>query len=63
MGCSPPDSSVHGILQARILELVAIPSSRDLHNPGIKVIYRLRLTIAHPKGKQYPHFTGQVTEP
>ena len=28
MGCSPPDSSVHGILPARILELVAMPSSR-----------------------------------
>ena len=28
MDCSPPDSSVHGILQARILEWGAIPSSR-----------------------------------
>ena len=27
MDCSPPDSSVHGILQARILEWVAVPSS------------------------------------
>ena len=26
--CSPPGSSVHGILQARILECVAMPSSR-----------------------------------
>ena len=26
--CSPPGSSVHGILQARILEWVAMPSSR-----------------------------------
>ena len=26
--CSPPDSSVHGILQARILEWVAMPFSR-----------------------------------
>ena len=26
--CSPPDSSVHGIFQARILEWVAMPSSR-----------------------------------
>ena len=25
-----PDSSVHGILQARILEWVALPSSRDM---------------------------------
>ena len=28
MDYSPPDSSVHGILQARITEWVAIPSSR-----------------------------------
>ena len=28
MDCSPPGSSVHGILQARILEGVAMPSSR-----------------------------------
>ena len=28
MDCSPPGSSVHGILQARILEWVAIPLSR-----------------------------------
>ena len=28
MDCSPPGSSVHGILQARILEWVAISSSR-----------------------------------
>ena len=27
MGCSPPGSSVHGILQGRILEWVATPSS------------------------------------
>ena len=26
--CSPPGSSVHGILQARVLEWVAMPSSR-----------------------------------
>ena len=28
MDCSPPGSSVHGILQARILQWVAIPFSR-----------------------------------
>ena len=28
MDCSPPDFSVHGILQARILEWVAVPFSR-----------------------------------
>ena len=29
MDCSPPSSSVHGILQARILEWVVIPVSRS----------------------------------
>ena len=29
MNCSPPGSSIHGILQARILEWVARPSSRE----------------------------------
>ena len=31
--CSPPGSSVHGILQARILEWVAIPFSRGFSQP------------------------------
>ena len=34
--CSPPGSSVHGILQTRILEGVAIPFSKDLPNPGFE---------------------------
>ena len=33
MDCSPPDSYVHGILQARILEWVAMPSSRESSGP------------------------------
>ena len=33
MDCSPPGSSVHGILQARILEGVAIPFSRGSSQP------------------------------
>ena len=33
--CSPPGSSVHGILQARILEWVAMASSRGPSWPGI----------------------------
>ena len=33
MDCSPPGSSVHGILQARILELVAISLSRGSSQP------------------------------
>ena len=33
MDCSPPGSSVHGILQARILEWVVIPFSRGSSQP------------------------------
>ena len=33
MDCSPPGFSVHGILQARILEWVAKPSSRGSSGP------------------------------
>ena len=36
MDCSPKGSSVHGILQARILEWGAIFSSRGFPDPGIK---------------------------
>ena len=33
MNCSPPSSSVHGIIQAGILEWVAIPFSRGSYQP------------------------------
>ena len=36
MDCSLPGFSIHGIIQARILEWFAMPSSRDLPNPGIE---------------------------
>jgi len=36
MDCSPPGSSVHGILQARILEWVSFSPPVDLPDPGIK---------------------------
>ena len=39
MDCSLPGFSVHGILQARILEWVAMPSSKgDLPDLGIKTM-------------------------
>ena len=34
--CDPMDYTIHGILQARILEWVAVPFSRGSSNPGIK---------------------------
>jgi len=36
MDCSPPGSSVHEILQGRILEWVACPPPGNLPNPGIE---------------------------
>ena len=43
MDCSPPGSSVHGILQVRILEWVAMPSPRGSSRPrdGTCVSYLL----------------------
>ena len=34
INCSLPGSSVHGILQARLLEWVAMPASRGSSQPG-----------------------------
>ena len=54
MGCSPPGSSVHGILQARILEWVAMPSSRGSAQLRVQTcIFCLagRFFTAEPPGK------------
>ena len=48
MDCSPPGSSVHGILQARILEWVAMPSSRRSSQPRD----RTRVSYISCNGKQ-----------
>ena len=37
LDCSPPGSSVHGILQARILEWVAVHSSRGSSRPRDRI--------------------------
>ena len=46
MNCSLPGSSVHGILQARMLEWVAMPSSRESSEPGIKPASLMSPTLA-----------------
>ena len=46
MDYSLPGSSVHGILQAHILEWIAIPSSRDLPNPGIELVSLMSTALA-----------------
>ena len=61
MDCSPPGSSVHGILQARILEWVAIPFSRGSSWPGIELGSPALqadslLSVAQGKPHSFTHF-------
>jgi len=54
MDYNQPDSSVHGISQARILEWVAFPSPGDLPKPGIKPVSPAlagRFFTIEPSGK------------
>ena len=53
MDCSPPDSSVHGILQARILECVAMPSSRGSSQP------KDRTQVSYIAGRFFNHLNHQ----
>ena len=46
MDCSLPGSSVHGILQVRILELVAIASSRRSSRPRDRIHISLSPALA-----------------
>jgi len=51
-----PGSSVHGILQARILEWVAMLSSRDLPNPRVEPVspaLQADSLPTEPPGKSY----------
>ena len=56
MDCSPPGSSVHGILQVRILEWVAISFSNsdatDLQKSGIIYNQKLKSTKNQLKTNQ-----------
>ena len=57
--CSPPGSSLHGILQARILGRLPFPSPGDLPNPGIEPrspTLQVDSLPAEPQGK--PKNTG-----
>ena len=58
--CSPPGSSVHGILQVRILQWVSIAPPRDLPDPGIKprsLALEADSLLSVPPGK--PYATGR----
>ena len=47
MDCSPPVFSVHGILQARILEWLAIPFSRGSSPPGLLLCRQVLYYVIH----------------
>ena len=52
--CSSPGSSVHGILQATILEWVAMPSSGGSSHPGMKLmspVLQGHSLLTEPPGK------------
>ena len=56
MDYSLPGSSVHEISQARIMEWVTIPFSKDLPNPGIELrspALQADSLPGEPQGKQY----------
>ena len=64
MDCSPPGSSVHRILQARILEWVAMPSTRGSSQPrdGTHLFYTSsigRRALYHQRHVGSPFYTQQ----
>ena len=65
MDCSPPGCSVHGILQARILEWVAAPFSRRLSQPRdqtqVSCIAGRCFTIWVTQGSPNPYMTTWKT--
>ena len=69
MDCSPPGSSVHGILQARILVWVAMPSSSGIFltqgsNP--RLLYLLHRQVCSlplvPPGKSGIYLCNPITQ-
>ena len=62
MDCSPPDSSVHGILQARILERVAISFSRERNYTAIKIHLKILFFYLKTTGSQYCYHSLDLVE-
>ena len=64
MDCSPPGSSVYGILQARVLEWLPFPSPGDLPDPGIKprspTLQADALTSEQPGKQENKQVDGRV---
>ena len=66
MEYSSPGSSVHGILQARTLEWVAMPSLGDLLDPGVEPKFPVSPVLqadplrAEPPGKPFWLSTSNI---
>jgi len=64
MDCSPPGSTVHGILQARILECVAMPSSRgpstQASNPHLLCFLHWRVGSSPLTPPLTAHWAAQI---
>ena len=63
MDYSPPGFSVHGILQARILEWIAVPFFRGFLNPGIKPgspTLQVDSLLSEPSDKAYALYYSKV---
>ena len=67
MDCSPSGYSVHGILQARIQEWVAIPSSRGSSQPRSPALQALlsepHSLLSEPSGKTMNTGVGSLSLP
>ena len=65
MDCSPPGSSVHGILQARMLEWVAISSSKGSSRPRDQArspALASGFSATEALGKPLDHSTKDIAE-
>ena len=67
MDCGPPGSSVHGLSQERILEWVAMPSSRGIFltqgsNPGLLHCRRILHHLSHQENPSTEGDPFLVTE-
>ena len=60
VGCRRPGSSVHGILQARILEWAAMPSSRGSFRPRCPAL-RVNSLSPEPPGKSVNTEVGSLS--
>ena len=67
LDCSPPDSSVRGILQAWILEWVDIPFSRESAQPSLphcrQILYLLSHQLKHTKKTIHMKIQVSVSDP